>query len=96
MIVLVVDQNYVLAFKREGKPPISTDTHRPMTSKVPKKRVQAITGSIQIARAFCRIERCKQNSDSLRMSRLNSSLGAGFRKTLQPLMPEAANHVYSV
>jgi len=96
MIILIVYENCVLAFKCKYKPPISADVHRPMSLKVPAEWMQSVTRSIHIRRLAGSIQCSEQNSKFPRMRGLNTRLRSGFGKKLQTLMPVASDHAYSV
>jgi hypothetical protein len=96
MVVLIVHEDRVLAFKRKREPPITANTYGPMTLKAAVKRVQLVARSIHISRTACRIQRSEQISESSCLRRLNSCLRSGFGKPPQSFVPITPNHAYSV
>lgn len=82
MIVLVIYENCVLAFKGERHPPIPAYANGPMALQCPLKRMQPVTGSIHVCWRARDIQRREQISEPLRMGWLNSGFRSIFGESL--------------
>ena len=96
MIVLVVDEDHVLAVERKCEPPIPTDPDRPMAGKLGFQGMQDVAGSIHIAGPGGDVQSSEEPPQPRSMRGLNASLGTRFREELQSLVPIALDHAYSV
>lgn len=92
MVILVIDQHDIRAFKLEGEAPVLVYPNRPVTSKVPFKRVQSPYGNRHIVRAACYVELRKLQLQPLGVLRLNTGLGARSEELLKPSVAKRADH----
>jgi len=58
--------------------------------------MQPVAGCIHLLRHAGYVKSSKKSTKAVGMFWLNSAFGAGLRKALQPLVPIALNHPYSV
>ena len=93
MVVLVIDEDRVLALKRKCKPPVPADPHRPVTFQFSLERVQGVSWRIHVGRAGGRIQSGQNSSEPVCVFGLNASLLASFGKLLDAFMPIALQHV---
>jgi hypothetical protein len=74
VIVLVLDENGIRAFEREGQPPVFIDTHGPMTCEFALEGVQPPPGQMHIRGSRRSIEPSKLQSEALGVLRLDARL----------------------
>ena len=67
-----------------------------MMGKVSLQTMQLVARCIHVLRHAGYVKSGKESAKTAGMFRLNSALGAGLRKALQPLVSTALNHSYSV
>ena len=96
MVILVIDENRVLALERKREPPVPAHPHGPVPLKVALEWVQAVAGRIHVGRAGGRIQSGQDPSETVCVFWLNASLRAGFGKLLDAFVPIALKHVCSV
>jgi hypothetical protein len=83
LVILIVDEDCILAFKFEGQTPISADTDRPMILELSHKPMKFPSRSIHVAWSPCIIEREQLQSQLAGVLRLNPGFrpGASCRNT---------------
>ena len=96
MIVLVVDENYVLTVETKCEPPVPTDPDRPMAGKLGFQGMQDVAGSIHIAGPGGDVQSSEEPPQLRSMRGLNAGLGTCFREELQSFVAIALDHAYSV
>lgn len=72
MIVLQIDISSVLAFEREGYPPVSSDANGIPAASVAREGIKEIAGNVQFLRDFRDVEPLKEATDPI--SILNTEL----------------------
>src|ERR1035441_3299232 len=96
VVILVVDENRVLALKSKCQAPIAVHFHGPMALEIAVQRVQSPSRSIHISCRLGSIQLKELNREFSGMGRLNSRLASGGEESFDAGMPEALNHAYSV
>lgn len=96
MIVLIIDEDSVLAFKLKSQPPVSADADRPVTFEFSSQRMKLPSRSVHVSRLPCVIQGKQLQSQFASVFRLNPSFRPGVEKLFDAPMPEAFNHMYSV
>lgn len=96
VIILIVNENRVLAFKSECQAPIAVHLHRPMVFQIAAQGVQFPSRSVHVPCRPGAIQLKELNRQFGGMGRLNSSFASGQEESFDAGVPEALNHVYSV
>jgi hypothetical protein len=96
MIILIVNENYVLTLEAESQPPIAAHIHGPMTSKLTFQGMQVVAGGIHIAGPAGHVQSSKQPPQTLGVGGLDAGFGASFGEEPKAFVPVALNHSYSV
>jgi hypothetical protein len=96
VIVLIVDQNRILAFKSKRQPPVAAHRHRPMALEVSFQRVQTTSCGVHIFGSSSHVERSQQPPESFGMFWLDPRLRTSLGEFPEPFMPVTEYHLYSV
>lgn len=88
-MVLVIDENRILALELERQPPGSADAYRPMILQLPGQGMKSPPRSIHIARPAGIVESKQLQAQLARVLRLNPRLRPGAEEPLHAPMPEA-------
>jgi hypothetical protein len=96
MVILIIDQNRVLAIEHECHAPIAVDRPRPMAFERAVQWMKLPAGSVHVFRRSCIIQREKLLPEPFGMARLNLRLRPGAKELLDTFVPEALDHAYSV
>jgi len=92
VIILIIDQDRILAFKRECELPVSAYVYRPVTGKLTFQLMETPTWSIHILSPFCIVESKKLTSKFFSVFRLNARFGTGLKEPLNTSMPKGFYH----
>ena len=92
MVVLVVDQNSILAIEGERDAPIATDGHRPATFQLALQLVQSQTGQVHVLWGLRSRESTKHESQSAGMLGAYARPVSGKEEALEPAVTEAHDH----
>lgn len=84
MVVLIIDEDNILAFKPKREPPVAAYRHCPMALETAMQRMQIVTGRVHIAGSAGNVKRGQQTAESVRMPGLNARFRAGLGEPLQP------------
>ena len=93
MVVLIIDQHGIRAFKCEGHAPIAIHPNRPMPIR---KRVQLPAWHVHIVGTGGQVKPRQLSFQARRMVRLDSGLAARLEKGLQSFVAECLDHGASV
>jgi hypothetical protein len=96
MVILIINQNHVLAFDHERQTPVATDCHRPMTFELAVQGMQLPAGSVHVSRRSGIVQGEKLLPEPVAVTRLDLRLRSGAKELLDTFVPEALNHMYSV
>jgi hypothetical protein len=96
VVILIVDQNCIFAFKSEGEPPIAVDPHRPMAFQIALQRMQSPSRHLQVGGRFCPIQRIKLLGKLFGMSWLDARFAPGQKEFLYTGVPKALDYALSV
>jgi hypothetical protein len=96
MVVLIVDQEGVLAFEHERQTPVAADRYRPMAFERAVQRMKLPAGSIHVFRRSCVVQGEKLPPEPFGVIRLDLRLRSGAKELLDTFVPEALDHPYSV
>jgi hypothetical protein len=96
VVILIINLDYVLAFKREFQSSIAVHLHRPMAFQIAAQWVQTSARSIHIVRRLGAIQLEKLDGNFGGMGGLNSCLASGQEESFDAMMPEALDHMYGV
>ena len=92
MVVLVIDRIGIGTGKNKGNSPVSAHPDRPNTLPVPLERVQYQSGQRHVL-WLCRCTQLGKNeAQPISVLRLYPRLAASLEESLQPLVPESADH----
>ena len=86
VVVLIVNQNCVIALKFKSQSPIAIYRYSPMAFEVTFKCMQAKTWCIHGLRRFDRIQQGQDDLQASRMHSLDAGLLSRQEKQLQPLV----------
>jgi hypothetical protein len=92
MVVLIIEQDYILSREHESQSPIAGDLDGPVVGKVGFQWMQVVSRTIRIIRGLSIIQHEKALTKFIRMFRPDTRLAACPVKLLQPFMLEALNH----
>jgi len=92
VIILIIDQDRILAFKGERETPIATDADRPMFRQRTFQRMKFPTRSIHIGRTLGVIKSKKLSAKPVLMFGLDSTSRPCAKEPFDTAMPEALNH----
>lgn len=92
VIILVVDEHCVFAFKCKRKPPILIYPYSPASLLITLQRMQSPVRDSHIIWTACRIEPTELKPQPLRMLRLDAGLRARAKERLEPGMAKGADH----
>ena len=92
MVVLIINQDRVFAFKLERQAPISTYIHGPMMLQITMQRVESPARSVHILFRLRMIQCEELLAKSLCMFRLNAGLGPGREEIPDSLVTEVLDH----
>jgi len=92
VIVLIINEDNVLAFKCERQTPVSADADRPVTFEFSGQRMKLSSRSIHVSRPPRVIKGEQLRAQFAGVLRLNSRFRSGTEKLLHATMPEALNH----
>lgn len=96
MVILIVDENRVLAFKGESQTPIAVDFHAAVSLEIAAQGVQFPSWSTHVARGLGPIQLKELEREVGSVCGLNSRFASGGEELLDSAMPEALDHAYSV
>jgi hypothetical protein len=96
VIVLIIDQDSVLALKHERQALIAADTDRPVTFEFSGQRVKFPSWGIHVSRLHRVVKGKQPEAQFAGVLRLYSRLRSGAEEPLHAPVPEALNHSYSV
>ena len=92
MIILIINQNRILTFKRKCQTPVTADIDRPMSGKIAMRLVKPPARSVHVFRRFCVIKGKELPPKPLRMFWLNTCLRPMPEKSLNAFMSKAFYH----
>lgn len=92
MVVLVGYGFCVLPFEAKGDAPAPADIHGPGTRSTSFELVKLEAGKVHILGPCSRMEPAEDQTESLRVSGLDSGDIPGFEKEPEAFVPEASNH----
>lgn len=92
VIVLIVDEDRVLAFKLERQTPVSADADRPVILEFSDERMKFPSRSVHIARPPGIVEREQLQAQLARVLGLNPSLRPGAKEFFHAAVLEALDH----
>ena len=93
MIILIIDQNSILAFEYKGQPPISTNVDRPMSFKLTFQLMETPAGSTHIFRATRVVESEKLATKPFRVFGLNARLRTRSKEPFDSFVPKRLYHL---
>jgi hypothetical protein len=96
MVILIIDQDRVLAVEHERQAPIAVDRHRPMVFERTVQRMKIPAGSIHIFRRSGVVHREKLFPQPFGIVGLDLRLRTRAKELLDTFVPEALDHAYSV
>ena len=96
MVVVIVNQNCVFPFEREGKSPVTAHRHRPVTFQISLQRMESPSGSAHIFRGSSIVQSEKLLPQALAVAGLDFRLRASSEEQFDSLVTEAFDHPYSV
>ena len=92
MVILVVDEHGVFAFKCKREPPILVHPYGPTPFLITLQGMQSPAWDSHIIRTARRMKPAELKLQPLRMLRLDAGLRARAKERLEPGMAEGANH----
>lgn len=92
VIVLVVDQDGILAVEGERDSPVPTNGYGPTSFQFALQLVQAQTGQVHVLRRFRSCESTKHEPQPASVFRTNAGPVSREKKAFDPAMPEAGYH----
>ena len=92
MVVLVIDQYRVFAFKLESHAPISVHRYRIMSGKVASQRVQPPSGHVHISSALGVVQSGQLTPQLRSVMRLDSRLLSSVKEVFQSFVREGFDH----
>jgi len=92
VIVLIVDEDCILAFEPEGQSPVPADPHRPLVLEFSSQRMEPPPWSIHVARPLGIVEGKQLHAELDGVLRLNPCLRPGAKELLQSPMAEVLYH----
>ena len=96
MVVLIIDEDNILAFKPKREPPVAAYRHCPMALEIAMQRMQIVTRRVHIAGSAGNVKRGQEPPEPVRMLGLNARLRAVLGELFQPPVLVVLNHPYSV
>jgi len=96
MVVLVVNENRVLALECKCQAPITVHLHGPVVFESSAQWVQSPSRSIHVGSRFGSIQLKELDREPAGMGRLNPCFASGREESFNTGVPEALDHVYSV
>src|ERR1700680_2356048 len=96
VIILIIHEDCILAFKFECQAPVPADADRPMILEFPGKAVQLPSRCVQVSRLPSIVKGEQLQTQLAGMFRLNPRFRSSAEKLLHATMAEALDHVYSV
>ena len=92
MLILVVDEHGVFAFKCKRESPILIHPYSPTSFLITLQRMRSPARDSHIVRTARRMEPAELKLQPLRMLRLDAGLRARAKERLEPGIAEGANH----
>lgn len=96
MVVAIINEDCVFAFKREGKPPVAADHNRPVTFQFPMEGMQLPAGSVHVLHRSGIVEHEELFTQPFAVTSLNFCFRPGPEEQFDSLMTKAFDHSYSV
>ncbi len=96
VIVLIVNEDSILAFKLERQTPSAAHADRPVTFEFRRQPMKLPTWSVHIFRLLRVVQRKQLQAELVGMLRLNPGFRTSMEELLYASMPEALDHLYSV
>jgi hypothetical protein len=88
VVIEVIQQHRIGAFKGEGHSPVAIDRHSPMVCQVAMQGVQSPAGQVHILRGLRLVQPSQQAGQLGRVGGLDARLGAPLEIGLKPFVPE--------
>ena len=92
MVILVVDQDGILAFERERDPPVPADRHRPATLELAFELMEPKTRQVHVLRYSRGGKPTKHQPQSRRLVRADTGPVSSEKEAFKSTMPEANYH----
>jgi len=93
VIVLIVNENSILALKLKRQTPVSANADRPVTFEFSGQRVKAPSRCIHVSRLPRVIKGKQLQAELTSVLRLNPCFRSGVKESLRASMPEAFDHL---
>ena len=92
MVVLVVEQDHVLAIESERQAPVAAHPERLVPGEIAGESVQVPTGHVQVTRLTGSVESAEHSREPFPVTCLDTRFRSGFEEPLQSLVTEAPDY----
>ncbi len=96
MVIVIINQNRIFAFKHKSKPPVSIYGHRPMAFEFPTQRMQPPAGGVHVSGGARIVQGEELLAQPLGMAGLNLGFRPCSKEQFDTFVTKAFNHSYSV